>query len=156
MSGTVMAMGDDSNSPPGAGMHAFIIALIGFAMAACLGYNTGPQTNPAKDLATRFVPNVVGYGGDMWVQGWWAEAWAAAIFGGLFGCLVYDVAIFEGPESPINYPRAKREQSRKGNKAKWFKTGWFGGGKKQRAEEDLETGKVGINEKDAGHQMDGH
>ena len=75
MSGVVMAMGDDSNSPPGAGMHALIIGLVGFAVAACLGYNTGPQTNPAKDLATRFVPNVVGYGSDMWANGWWAEAW---------------------------------------------------------------------------------
>ena len=67
MSGTVMAMGDDTNSPPGAGMHALIIGLIGFVMAGAFGYNTGPQTNPAKDLATRFVPNVVGYGSDMWV-----------------------------------------------------------------------------------------
>ncbi|KAF2726399.1 hypothetical protein EJ04DRAFT_571327 [Polyplosphaeria fusca] len=125
-------------------------------MASCLGYNTGPQTNPAKDLATRFVPNVVGYGSTMWKQGWWAEAWTASILGGLVGCLVFDIAIFEGPESPINYPRVKRKQSRQGNKAKWSKTGWFGSQKKYQAKHDLETGAVGINEKTAGHDMTGN
>jgi glycerol uptake facilitator-like aquaporin len=41
-------------------MHAFILGLVGFAMASTLGYNTGPQTNPAKDLTSRLVPWWVG------------------------------------------------------------------------------------------------
>lgn len=137
-------------------MHAFIIGLVGFAMASCLGYNTGPQTNPAKDLATRFVPNVVGYGSDMWKQGWWAEAWCAAIFGGLAGCLIYDVAIFEGPESPVNYPRIKRKKARQGTKGKWLKTGLFGSDKKKSAKDDLEAGNIGIMGTQEERRLDGH
>lgn len=150
-----MAVGDDTNSPPGAGMHAFILGLVGFAMASTLGYNTGPQTNPAKDLASRLVPWWVGYGSPMWAQGWWAEAWVASITGGLVGCLIYDIAIFEGEESPVNYSMAKRRESRRGNKRMWWKTGLFGGGKKRKGQQDLEDG-VGINEKGAGRKMDGH
>ncbi|KAF2104561.1 aquaporin-like protein [Rhizodiscina lignyota] len=156
MCGTVLAMGDDTNSPPGAGMHAFIIGLVGFAMASTLGYNTGPQTNPAKDLATRFVPNVVGYGSNMWEQGWWAEAWTAAVVGGLVGCLIYDVAIFEGPESPVNYPMLKRKKARQGTKAKWHLTGMFGSDKKKRAKADLEAGHIGIMERAEERRLDGH
>jgi glycerol uptake facilitator-like aquaporin len=99
-------------------MHAFILGLVGFATASTLGYNTGPQTNPAKDLASRLVPYWVGYGDVMWTHAWWGEAWAAAIIGGLFGALVYDIAIFEGEESPVNYPRRKR------------RTGWGSGSKR--------------------------
>jgi aquaglyceroporin related protein, other eukaryote len=137
-------------------MHALIIALIGFTMACTLGYNTGPQTNPAKDLATRLVPWFVGYGSDMWVQGWWAEAWAAAIFGGLTGCFIYDAAIFEGPESPVNYPRVKRKQARKGTKGKWLSTGLFGKNKKQNALKELEDGSAGVLDPSLGHKLDGH
>lgn len=159
MLGTVLAMGDDSNAPPGAGMHAFIIGLVGFVMASTLGYNTGPQTNPAKDLATRLVPYWVGYGSDMWVKGWWAEAWAAAIFGGLTGCLIYDICIFEGPESPVNYPRIKKKHARQGTKAQWLTTGIMGRSKKRKAKEDLEEGRVGMLEKQERHdrrKLDGH
>ena len=137
-------------------MHAFIIGLIGFAMASTLGYATGPQTNPAKDLATRVVPWVVGYGSEMWENGWWAEAWSAAVTGGLCGCLVYDLAIFEGPESPVNYPRVKRKRARKGTKGKWLKTGLFGKEKKLTAKRDLEDGTIGILDPNREKRLDGH
>ncbi|KAI9665904.1 MAG: hypothetical protein M1821_003839 [Bathelium mastoideum] len=156
MLGTILALGDDTNAPPGAGMHAFIIALIGFAMASTLGYNTGPQTNPAKDLATRFVPWVVGYGSEMWERAWWVEAWTAAVCGGLFGSLIYDLAIFEGPESPVNYPRVKRRRAAKGTKGKWLKTGLFGKAKKQTAKKDLEEGTIGILDPTREKRLDGH
>ena len=137
-------------------MHAFIIGLVGFAMASTLGYNTGPQTNPAKDLATRFVPNVVGYGSDMWANGWWAEAWCAAILGGLSGSLIYDLAIYEGSDSPVNYPSVKRKKARRGTKGKWLTTGMFGKNKKHRAKKDLEAGHIGIMERQDERRMDGH
>jgi aquaglyceroporin related protein len=154
--GTVLALGDDTNSPPGAGMHAFILGLVGFAMASTLGYNTGPQTNPAKDLASRLVPWWTGYGSPMWAKSWWAEAWVASIVGGLVGCLIYDIAIYEGEESPVNYSMAKRKESRRGNKRMWWKTGLFGRSKKAKGKQDLEEGAVGINEKGAGRKLDGH
>ena len=137
-------------------MHAFIIGLIGFAMASTLGYNTGPQTNPAKDLATRVVPSIVGYGSQMWGRGWWAEAWTAAVCGGLFGCLVYDLAIFEGSESPVKYPRKKRRLAAKGTKGKWLKTGLFGKAKKQTAKKDLEDSTIGILDPTREKRLDGH
>ncbi|KAI9683211.1 MAG: hypothetical protein M1820_010926 [Bogoriella megaspora] len=156
MLGTVLALGDDTNAPSGAGMHALIIGLIGFVTASTFGYNTGPQTNPAKDLATRLVPWIVGYGSYMWKDGWWAEAWSAAVAGGLFGCFVYDAAIFEGPESPVNYPRVKRKKARKGTKGKWLKTGLFGKNKKLTAKKDLEDGTIGIIDPRLETKFDGH
>lgn len=36
-----MALGDDVNVPPGAGMQAFIIGILISAMFLALGYNTG-------------------------------------------------------------------------------------------------------------------
>ncbi|KAF2009664.1 aquaporin-like protein [Aaosphaeria arxii CBS 175.79] len=156
MSGSVLAMGDSYNAPPAAGMHAFIMGLVGTAVTGCLGYNTGPQVNPAKDIASRVVASIVGYGPEMWQGGWWAKAWIAAICGGLFGCLLYDVAIYEGPESPVNYPKHKVRKSAMGNKAKILETGILGRKKRLQAKEDLENGLVGINSRRAGHGLSGH
>ena len=90
------------------------------------------------------------------MQGWWAEAWAAAIFGGLFGCFVYDVAIFEGPESPVNCPRVKRKRARAGTKGRWLTTGLFGKQKKERSKRDLEDGRIGVLERAHERRFDGH
>ena len=117
--GAVLALGDDSNAPPGAGMHALIIGLVAFVQASTLGYNTGPQTNPAKDFATRFITWLVGYQDKMWEKGWWAEAWTASIIGGLVGALVYDIFIFEGFESPVNFPIKKRREVKRREKQRW-------------------------------------
>lgn len=129
-------MGDDTNSPPGAGMHAFIIGLVAFALASTFGYNTGPQTNPAKDIATRIIPWLVGYGAEPWQKFWWVEAWGAAISGGIVGCLVYDVAVFEGPESPVNFSRWRKEGISLERKGMRF---WIGLGGRQ-VKGDLECG----------------
>jgi aquaglyceroporin related protein len=37
----IFAMGDDSNAPPGAGMHSFVIGLVIYVLCICLGFNTG-------------------------------------------------------------------------------------------------------------------
>lgn len=39
--GSILALGDDSNAPPGAGMQAFIIGILISALTLALGYNTG-------------------------------------------------------------------------------------------------------------------
>ena len=85
-----------------------------------------------------------------------AEAWCAAIFGGLTGCLIYDVAIFEGPESPVNYPRVKRKKARQGTKGKWHMTGMFGKEKKHQAKKDLEAGNIGVMDRTMEQRLDGH
>ncbi|OQU96866.1 hypothetical protein CLAIMM_02888 [Cladophialophora immunda] len=61
---SVLALGDDDNAPPGAGIHVFTQ--------------------------------------DSW---WWIWGpWIATLTGGLAGASVYDILIFKGGESPINYP----------------------------------------------------
>lgn len=37
----IFAMGDDSNAPPGAGMHSFVIGLVIYVLCICLGFSTG-------------------------------------------------------------------------------------------------------------------
>ena len=39
--GSILALGDDTNAPPGAGMQAFIIGIIITIVILALGYNTG-------------------------------------------------------------------------------------------------------------------
>lgn len=39
--GTIIALGDDSNAPPGAGMQAFIIGILISLLCLAFGYNTG-------------------------------------------------------------------------------------------------------------------
>lgn len=102
----VLALGDDTNAPPGAGMNAFILGLIITVLSMAFGYNTGAAMNPSRDLGPRLALLAVGYGGELFRNGWWVYGpWAATISGACFGAFAYDVAIFVGGESPINYPR---------------------------------------------------
>ena len=58
----VLALGDDTNSPPGAGMSAFILGLIITVLSMAFGYQTGAALNPARDLGPRLALWCVGYG----------------------------------------------------------------------------------------------
>lgn len=107
---SILALGDDSNSPPGAGMHAFIIGLLAVALIMSLGSNTGGCFNPVRDLGPRLAAMAMGYGTEVFTayHNWWIwGAWGATISGGIVGGALYDTCIFKGGESPINYTPKK-------------------------------------------------
>lgn len=103
----VLALGDDSNAPPGAGMNAFILGLVVAIEVTAFSANTGAALNPARDMGPRLTLITVGFSRhDLFGDGWWIYgAWCAPITGAIVGAILYDVAIFVGGESPINYPR---------------------------------------------------
>ncbi|KAF4610411.1 hypothetical protein G7Y89_g15708 [Cudoniella acicularis] len=73
----VLALGDDTNAPPGAGMNAFVLGLIITVLSMAFGYNTGAAMNPARDLGPRLAVLAVGYGsnvfkGRYWIYGPWS------------------------------------------------------------------------------------
>ncbi|KAL4973537.1 aquaporin-like protein [Aspergillus desertorum] len=112
--GTILALGDDSNAPPGAGMQAFIIGITITVLVLALGYTTGGCFNPARDFGARLVTVMAGWGGHMFTEYhiWWLWGpWVADIFGGLFGGFLYDLVIFTGGESPINYPARRHKRA---------------------------------------------
>ncbi|EXJ69935.1 uncharacterized protein A1O5_07008 [Cladophialophora psammophila CBS 110553] len=103
---SVLALGDDDNAPPGAGMHAFIISLLVMVLGMAFSYNTGAALNPARDFGPRLIMMAAGLGFDVFKQdqGWWFWGpWIGTMTGGLAGASVYDFFIFTGAESPINY-----------------------------------------------------
>jgi len=127
LSCAILALGDDSNAPPGAGMHAFIVGLLVTALTMAFGYNTGACLNPARDFGPRLATAMVGYGSNVFTvrDAWWLYgAWGATISGALVGGGIYDIAIFVGGESPINYPRGKRRRAgmkvKEGARKKWW------------------------------------
>lgn len=124
----ILALGDDSNAPPGAGMHALIVGLLVTVLSMAFGYNTGACLNPARDMGPRIAAAVVGYGGRVFTvrDAWWVYgAWGATVSGGLVGGLLYDAAIFVGGESPVNYPRGKRRTVKRKAKED-VRRGWWG------------------------------
>ncbi|KAJ9317090.1 hypothetical protein DTO271D3_2829 [Paecilomyces variotii] len=121
---TILALGDDSNAPPGAGMHSFIIGLIITVLSICLSYNTGGSFNPVRDFGPRLVTLMAGFGGHVFTdRSWWWiwGPWVATISGGIAGGAVYDICIFIGGESPINYPKKRRVRAKLKKQAKWRK-----------------------------------
>lgn len=57
---------------------------------------------------------MAGWGGHLFREyhAWWVWGpWCADISGALFGVLIYDMAIFTGGESPVNYPPRRRKRA---------------------------------------------
>lgn len=105
---SILALGDDTNAPPGAGMNAFIIGLVIVALNMSFAYNTGAAMNPSRDLGPRLAVLALGYGTDVFTTAYWFWGpWCATISGAIVGGFLYDVAIFVGGESPVNYPRTR-------------------------------------------------
>jgi len=127
LSCAILALGDDSNAPPGAGMHALIVGLVVTVLGMAFGYNTGACLNPARGFGSRAAAATVGYSGQVFTirDGWWAYgSWGATISGSLVGAFFYDVAIFVGGESPVNYPRSRRKRARDNAKFKAKRRWW--------------------------------
>ena len=120
LSVAVLALGDDTNAPPGAGMNAFVLGLIITVLSMAFGYNTGAAMNPARDLGPRLACLVVGYGGGIFRNGYWIYGpWVGTITGAIFGAFLYDAAIFVGGESPVNYPRRRIKRAGTKWKRRW-------------------------------------
>ncbi|KAK8036132.1 hypothetical protein PG993_008746 [Apiospora rasikravindrae] len=113
----VFALGDDQNNPPGMGMHAFILGMLQTTLKFSLGYNTGSALNPASDFGPRLVAWAVGYRTPKaFTNAWWIYGpWGGAMVGSIAGCLIYDLFIFVGSESPVNYkmPGTIRKRTKK-------------------------------------------
>ncbi|KAJ9631745.1 hypothetical protein H2203_000145 [Taxawa tesnikishii (nom. ined.)] len=144
LSGSILALGDDSNSPPGAGMHAFIIGLLVTTLLMSVGYNTTGCFNPARDLGPRLAALAVGYPTSIFnvSSAWWIwGGWGATISGALVGAGVYDACVFKGGESPVNYSTRKWEVEGRKTEISWLKA--FGKkGKAGGLEGKLEKGEI--------------
>jgi len=112
---SVLAIGDDRNSPPGQGMLAFIIGLLVALLGMVLGHQTGLALNPARDVGPRATMWMLGYRenpdnpAESLFSDWYCikVAILGPITGSLLGAFIYDSLIFVGPESPVNYPIAR-------------------------------------------------
>ncbi|KAF2137994.1 uncharacterized protein K452DRAFT_311781 [Aplosporella prunicola CBS 121167] len=112
---SVLALGDDQNNPPGAGLHSFIMGLVQTMQKMTLGMNTGVALNPASDFGPRLVCLMVGYNTNMFTEVglWWLWGpWVSTACGSVVGCAVYDSFVFVGSESPINYRLPEKYRNR--------------------------------------------
>lgn len=124
---SVLALGDDANAPAGAGMGALVIGFLVTALTMAFGFTTGGCFNPARDIGPRLVAWIAGYGSTTFtaMNYWWIWGpWCATISGALFGGAVYDVFIFVGGDSPINYPPRRRKKAAKKWQIRWLS--WLG------------------------------
>jgi len=120
LSAIVLALGDDQNAPPGAGMNAFIIGLVISLGTYTFAQQTGAALNPSRDFGPRLALLSLGYGSELFTNPYWFYGpWAGALSGAFFGAALYDTCIFTGGESPINYPWTRTKRSFKKGKKKW-------------------------------------
>lgn len=145
MACTILALGDSGNSPPGAGMHAFIIGLLITTTCMALGWTTRGCFNPARDLGPRLAAIAVGYplhSFTDWHNFWIWGAWVAPMTGGLIGGIAYDACIFKGGESPINYSGSLWKQKTMRTEAGFFANVLHKHDKAQDIDRRLEDGEM--------------
>jgi aquaglyceroporin related protein len=154
---TILALGDSGNSPPGAGMHAFVIGLLITTTCMALGWTTRGCFNPARDLGPRLAAIAVGYplhSFTDWSNFWIWGAWVAPMTGGLIGGIAYDACIFKGGESPINYSGQLWKRKTMRTEAGFFANVMRDDAKAQDIDRQLEEGDMqtteGGNDLDAG------
>lgn len=61
----VLAMNDNKNLPPPAGLTPLILFFVILGLGASLGMETAYALNPARDLGPRFMLAMTGYGRDV-------------------------------------------------------------------------------------------
>ncbi|CAI7578480.1 unnamed protein product [Penicillium palitans] len=117
---TVLALGDDQNAPPGAGMNSLIIGLVITCLCMCFGYQTGAAFSPSRDFGPRLALLAVGFPNTLFTDPYWFYGpWAGALSGGFTGAFLYDFFIFTGGESPINYPLERTQRAMAKSRMKW-------------------------------------
>lgn len=117
---TVLALGDDQNAPPGAGMNSLIIGLVITCLSMTFAYQTGAAFNPSRDFGPRLALLALGYPNDLFLNPYWFYGpWAGATSGAFMGAFLYDFMIFTGGESPVNYPLERTQRAMKKSRMKW-------------------------------------
>ncbi|KAF9888627.1 hypothetical protein FE257_008559 [Aspergillus nanangensis] len=117
---TVLALGDDQNAPPGAGMNSLILGLVITCLTITFGFQTGAGFNPSRDFGPRLALLALGYGGQLFTNPYWFYGpWAGALTGAFFGAFLYDFMIFTGGESPVNYPMERTQRAMRKSRMKW-------------------------------------
>ncbi|KAJ5907654.1 MIP transporter [Penicillium taxi] len=117
---TVLALGDDQNAPPGAGMNSFIIGLVITCLSMTFAYQTGAAFNPSRDFGPRLALLALGYPNELFLNPYWFYGpWAGALSGAFMGGFLYDFFIFTGGESPVNYPWERTQRAMRKSRMKW-------------------------------------
>lgn len=116
----VLALGDDQNAPPGAGMNALIIGLVITCLSMTFAYQTGAAFNPSRDFGPRLALYVMGYSNDLFLNPYWFYGpWVGALSGAFMGGFLYDFFIFTGGESPVNYPLERTQRAIRKSGMRW-------------------------------------
>lgn len=116
----ILALGDDSNAPATPGMNALIIGLVITMNTIAFAFQTGAALNPSRDFGPRLALLALGYGGGLFTNPYWFYGpWCGAVLGALVGATLYDIAIFTGGESPINYPWTRTRRAAHKVKKRW-------------------------------------
>lgn len=118
---TILALGDDQNTPPGPGMNTLIIGLVITCMGLTFSYQTGAALNPSRDFGPRLALLALGYSKDLFQASyyWFYGPWVGALLGGLMGAFLYDFMIFTGGESPVNYPLERTQRAMRKSGKEW-------------------------------------
>jgi aquaglyceroporin related protein len=117
---TILALGDDQNAPPGAGMNSLIIGLVITCLSMCFGHQTGAAFNPSRDFGPRLALLAIGYPNTLFTDPYWLYGpWVGALSGGFVGAFLYDFFIFTGGESPVNYPLERTQRALTKSGMRW-------------------------------------
>ncbi|OOF96884.1 hypothetical protein ASPCADRAFT_207005 [Aspergillus carbonarius ITEM 5010] len=122
LSTVVLALGDDQNAPPGAGMNSLIVGLMVACLTMTFAYQTGAALNPSRDFGPRLALLAVGYPSSLFTNPYWFYGpWVGAVTGSFMGAFLYDFFIFTGGESPVNYPWERTQRAMRKSRMKWKK-----------------------------------
>ena len=117
---TVLALGDDQNAPPGAGMNSLIVGLVITCLCMTMAYQTGAAFNPSRDFGPRLALLALGFPSEMFLNPYWFYGpWVGAVAGAFNGAFLYDFFIFTGGESPVNYPWERTQRAMRKSRMKW-------------------------------------
>ncbi|KAI5475946.1 aquaglyceroporin related protein [Pseudohyphozyma bogoriensis] len=106
----VLALGDESNAPPGAGLGALVLGFVVTAIGMSNGWISSYAMNPARDFGPRIALWCMGYGTKLWTHDscWWLVGpICGSLLGAFAGSLMYDLCIFVGPGSPVNFSKVE-------------------------------------------------
>ncbi|CCE63506.1 hypothetical protein TPHA_0F00190 [Tetrapisispora phaffii CBS 4417] len=88
-------------------LFPLMLFILIFVLNAAMSFQTGAAINLARDLGPRLALYAVGFSREvLWINNhhyFWVPM-VAPLIGSLMGGVVYDVCVYQGHESPVNWP----------------------------------------------------